>query len=399
MALIGLVNNEDGTNKTLEDALGLFSIATSGGPATFEPTIVRGALAVVPAELPSNPTTGTLAVDISAGNMLKWWDGDEWRNCSCSENISGGGGGSGIGAGQTINLQQGLPANITIATSGPLQSIVANDPLPQGLVLNESTGQITGTPEVFGNYSVSMTATFTDSTIATDDVGFSIAEAFPITFTFDESVLSCIGEGQFVNSFQLTYTPYPNALPTTWDVQGLPDGMLWYYSGTGNKDCYIYDSPQSNGPHFVTVSATNWTGTTTKTFTINVFTYDMRVYNTGIYDGLYTPVSTGYYTYSGGNVLDMTGESSSWPHPVRIYEWEFGSNIKLFLFEPYASWVIADTLNFSGLFAPTYVRPMGDSYNNLVLPPEFGWFDPNPNSSVYIEYVEPSNPCGGGGYY
>jgi len=367
------------------DALGLFSVATSSAPATFEPTSSRGAVAVVPSTLPSSPTTGTLAVDENDSNMLKWWDGDEWISCS-SEVISGGGG-SGIGAGQTINLQQGLPANVTIASSGVLVSIVANDTLPTGLVLNESTGQITGTPEVFGNFTVSLTATFSDATVATDDVGFAIAEAFAITFTFDESPLLSIPEGVYVNNFEFTYTPYPNALPTTWDIQGLPDGMSSWVYGTNNGTCVIYGEPQYEGTYEITVNATNWTGTTTKIFSITVYPYNVEVFGTSTFDGIYAYVDFAYYTYNySGNYVELVyGSPASWSYPVRYYENQNDTNIKIFFYEPYASWILADTSSFDGT-PPLYVAPMGNSYESAILPPKTNWYNPE---TMYVDWVQP----------
>ena len=80
MAIIGLVNDEDGTNKTLEDILGLDSVATSATPATFIPNNNRGGVAISPGPLPSNPTPGTLAVDSEDNNTFKWWSGSVWIN-------------------------------------------------------------------------------------------------------------------------------------------------------------------------------------------------------------------------------------------------------------------------------------------------------------------------------
>jgi len=396
MAIIGLVDTDTGANKDLETSLGLLSIATSAGPTTFSPTSMRGAIAVVPNSLPSAPTVGTLAIDDEDNNMLKWWDGDVWRSAAV-EISGGGGGGSGIGVGQIINLQQGLNSDFTIAVSGVLVGMIVtqnSDPLPDGLTLNEAIGRITGVPIVFGTYYVELEATFDDTTVGTGTVELVIEEAFPVTFTFDETSLQNIPEGVDINGFELTYTPDPNALPTTWDIQGLPDGLYLSQYWNNPNSRLIYGQPQNTGTYTVTINATNWTGTTTKTFDITVFSYNMQVYGTSNYDGVYVPVDTGYYTYDNGNFTMMYGQPSTWSYSVRIYEFEYNSSIKLFFFEPYAAWVIEDTSNIGGLFAPTYVRPMGSSYSSSLLPPEYDWFNPNVYSGVTVTYIEPDNNNG-----
>lgn len=388
MSIIGLVDTDNGSNKDLETTLGLYSIATSGAPPTFSSTTIRGALAVVPAELPMNPTTGTLAIDISAGNMLKWWDGDVWRSAAAA--ISGGGG-SGIGSGQTIALQQGLDEDFTIAVSGVLVSMtVVNNDLPNGLTLNEATGRITGVPTVFGTYYVELEATFDDATVGTGTVELVIAEAFAVTFTFDASSLANIPIGEY-HQFNLTYTPDPNALPITWSVQGLPDGMyMSYYSGTPGYQLHVIaGDPQTAGTYSVTVEATNWVGTTTQNFDITVSEYNLAVYGTNSYDGTYVAVSDGYYTSSdGGSTISeqLYGQPSMWSYPVRIYENTNNSNLKIFFYDPYASWIITDTEYGVSVSPSLYTRPMGASYESSALPPRYGWYGP---SSMYIDWIAP----------
>ena len=72
-----LVNTENGTDKTLEEALGVSSVVNGNTPPSFAPTAERGGIAIHPGSLPSHPTTGTIALDIN-DNTLKWWNGNYW---------------------------------------------------------------------------------------------------------------------------------------------------------------------------------------------------------------------------------------------------------------------------------------------------------------------------------
>jgi len=376
MPIIGLVNTDDGSNEDLETTLGLFSVATSASPATFLATASRGALAIVPGVLPSDPTVGTLAIDISGDNMLKWWDGAMWRSASTTVEVSGGGG-SGIGVGQTINLQQGLTANVAIAVSGVLTNmIITSGSLPSGLTLNGATGQITGVPTDFGNFIVGLEATFADSTIGTGDVEIIVAEAFPVTFTFDETPITYIPLGVYVYNFELTYTPYPNALPITWNVTGLPNGM-GLYTTNDNKDAYLYGEPYDYGTFSVTIEATNWTGTTTKTFDITVYEYNLEVHGTSSLDGTYTPVSYGFYTSSdGGSSINVENYDNR-----RIYENTMNSSLKIFFYQPFSCWMAADTSSFYSISSPLFTSP-----ESHILPSESNWYGPE---SMYINWVAP----------
>lgn len=76
MTHIQLVDNATGAGKSLEETLGLLTVATSAAPASFAPTSIRGGLSIAPNALPLSPIPGTIAID-SNGN-LKWWNGTVW---------------------------------------------------------------------------------------------------------------------------------------------------------------------------------------------------------------------------------------------------------------------------------------------------------------------------------
>lgn len=78
MTHIALVDTTDGSGKSLEDTLGLSTVATSAIPTSFAPTTNRGGIAILPGIKPNNPTTGTIIIDSTDYNTLKWWSGSVW---------------------------------------------------------------------------------------------------------------------------------------------------------------------------------------------------------------------------------------------------------------------------------------------------------------------------------
>lgn len=78
MTHIGLVDTVNGNNKNLEESLGISTVVNGNVPPSFSPTVKRGAIAISPGPLPTNPTTGTIAIDINDNNTLKWWNGSDW---------------------------------------------------------------------------------------------------------------------------------------------------------------------------------------------------------------------------------------------------------------------------------------------------------------------------------
>lgn len=84
MTHISLVNAVDGTDLSLETALGISSSVNGNTPASFSPTGVKGGVAIAPGPLPLNPTPGTLAIDSEDNNKFKWWTGTTWVSAGAS---------------------------------------------------------------------------------------------------------------------------------------------------------------------------------------------------------------------------------------------------------------------------------------------------------------------------
>jgi hypothetical protein len=80
MSHIQIVNTNDGIGKSLEENLGISTVATSTESLSFEPTDIRGGIAIKSDSLPTDPTPGTISIDSNDGNTLKWWNGTIWKS-------------------------------------------------------------------------------------------------------------------------------------------------------------------------------------------------------------------------------------------------------------------------------------------------------------------------------
>ena len=148
--------------------------------------------------------------------------------------------------------------NIT-ATGSPTS--YAASPLPAGLVLNASTGAITGTPSATGMTVVLLTATNPTGTsfpASTLTITVGAAAVTPV-ITSPPTAPGTVGT---------PIVPYPitaTGVPTSYTATGLPPGLT-INTSTG----VISGTPTTPGTYVVTITATNSAGTSTTTVTITV---------------------------------------------------------------------------------------------------------------------------------
>jgi len=166
----------------------------------------------------------------------------------------------------------GLPV-ITSATSAPATagtpftytSTATGSPtgytsttLPAGLVLNATTGVITGTPTATGTTVVTLTATNgTGSGSTTLTITIAAAAVAPI-ITSPTTAPATVGA-------PFTYTSTATGAPTSYSATGLPTGLV-LNAGTGA----ITGTPTATGTFVVALTATNASGSSTATITITV---------------------------------------------------------------------------------------------------------------------------------
>ena len=134
--------------------------------------------------------------------------------------------------------------------TGPFTWSVSGGSLPDGLVLNASTGEVTGTPTVAGTYSFNL--------VATDSLGGTATQSESVVVAADPSITSsALSNGELGVSYDTTPTVIDGTGPFTWSVTGgsLPDGLTLDTS-TGE----VTGTPTTTGTSTFTLVATDGNG-------------------------------------------------------------------------------------------------------------------------------------------
>jgi hypothetical protein len=141
---------------------------------------------------------------------------------------------------------EGFPAPTFAVTGGAL---------PAGLSLNETTGEISGTPAETGPWSVQITAT--NDTGSASSTFSGVAGQVPAVTTTEVGPFTW---GVPVDMY-LTADGFP--IPT-WSATAVPPGL------TLDADGRLHGTPTAGGDHSLTVTATNTHGSDSETFSVVV---------------------------------------------------------------------------------------------------------------------------------
>jgi hypothetical protein len=153
----------------------------------------------------------------------------------------------------------------TLAAAGgvtPETWSISTGTLPNGLLLNASTGAITGTPTASGTSII--TAKVTDAD------GLTATKGFTITIDQQPSITSANSVAFTVNtpgSFTVTSTAFPTAALT--ETGALPAGVTFIDKGNGTAT--LSGTSATSGAFPITITANNGIGTAaTQSFTLTV---------------------------------------------------------------------------------------------------------------------------------
>lgn len=169
---------------------------------------------------------------------------------------------------------QGLSFSKQIpATNAPTGYTLASGNLPGGLSLNASSGLVSGTPVVSGNFSASFTASNAAGTSAPQTIGFVIA---PTTKPVINSALSANATMGAQFAYQITALNSP----TSFSATGLPGGLV-----LNTASGAITGTPTLYGTYAAKISATNANGTSTQNLNVTVAPVLPSITNTGTAGG------------------------------------------------------------------------------------------------------------------
>ncbi len=231
-----------------------YGIDATGTPTVFSATGLPAGLSINSiGTITGTPTTiGTSLVTITAGNAFGTTTATLTFTIAASTVVPV------VSSPTTAPGTSGTPFSYVVVAA-PTPTSYSATGLPAGLVINSTTGVITGTPTVSGTFNVTVTTTNANGS-SSFNLAITIAGATAVPILTSPTTASATAGTPFV-----TYLIAATGLPTSYAATGLPPGLT-----VNTLTGAITGTPTSPGNYAVTITATNSLGTSTATLTISV---------------------------------------------------------------------------------------------------------------------------------
>ena len=198
----------------------------------------------------------------------------------------------GIISANAATFTTGLPGSFTVMATGyPAPGFSESGALPSGVMLNPTTGALSGTPAAGtgGLYPITITASNGILPNATQAYTLTVDQPPAIT-----SASAATFDSGATKPFAVTATGYPP--PAFNETGALPAGVS--FQDNGNGTATLSGNPTVSGLFSITIAATNVAGQATQSFTL---TAALPYPNSGTAcNGIYYSTFKGNITVSGG---------------------------------------------------------------------------------------------------
>ena len=164
------------------------------------------------------------------------------------------------------------PASVTVtATGNPVPALTETGALPTGITFTDNGN---GTATLSGMAPAGTAGSYPITITATNGIGSPATQAFTLTVTTKASapVITSAPAATAIFGTPFSFTVTTNGYPVPWISKAgtMPAGVQFVNNKNGTATISGTPVRTALGPYTVTLTAGNWTGTVTQSFTLTI---------------------------------------------------------------------------------------------------------------------------------